>query len=103
MSPIWSRRMSGASNGCRRGKAAGCSTSTTGTGFSVREVIDQSAAVTNRPVPVIEGPRRAGDCTRLVSGSTRAEAELGWRPARSTLAQMIGDAWRWHQTGHYNR
>ena len=75
----------------------------TGTGFSVREVIDQSAAVTNRPVPVIEGPRRAGDCTRLVSGSTRAEAELGWRPARSTLAQMIGDAWRWHQTGHYNR
>jgi len=74
----------------------------TGTGFSVREVIDQSAAVTNRPVPVIEGPRRAGDCTRLVSGSTRAEAELGWRPARSTLPQMIGDAWRWHQTGHYD-
>ena len=74
----------------------------TGTGFSVREVIDQSAAVTNRPVPVIEGPRRAGDCTRLVSGSTRAEAELDWRPARSTLAQMIGDAWRWHQTGHYH-
>jgi len=74
----------------------------TGTGFSVREVIDQSAAVTNRPVPVIEGPRRAGDCTRLVSGSTRAEAELGWRPARSALPQMIGDAWRWHQTGHYD-
>jgi len=74
----------------------------TGTGFSVREVIDSCAAVTNRPVPVIEGPRRAGDCTRLVSGSTRAKAELGWRPARSTLAQMIGDAWRWHQTGQYH-
>ena len=74
----------------------------TGTGFSVREVIDSCAAVTNRPVPVIEGPRRAGDCTRLVSGSTRAKAELGWQPARSTLAQMIGDAWRWHQTGQYH-
>ncbi|MFU8776103.1 MAG: UDP-glucose 4-epimerase GalE [Roseovarius sp.] len=75
----------------------------TGTGFSVREVIDQSAAVTNHAVPVVEGVRRPGDCTRLVSGSTRAAAELGWQPKRSTLAQMIGDAWRWHQTGHYDQ
>jgi UDP-glucose 4-epimerase len=75
----------------------------TGTGFSVREVIDQSAAVTNRAVPVDKGARRPGDCTRLVSGSTRAAAELGWQPKRSTLAQMIGDAWRWHQTGHYDK
>lgn len=74
----------------------------TGRGFSVREVIDQSADVTKRPVPITEGPRRAGDCTKLVSGSTRAERELGWRPARSTLGEMITDAWRWHQTGHYN-
>jgi len=49
----------------------------TGTGFSVREVIDHSAGVTNRVVPVVEGPRRAGDCTKLVSGSVRAEQELG--------------------------
>ncbi|MEQ6202875.1 UDP-glucose 4-epimerase GalE [Sulfitobacter sp. HNIBRBA2951] len=73
----------------------------TGTGFSVREVIDHSAEVTNRAVPVNDGPRRAGDCTKLVSGSTKAEQELGWTPARSTLSQMISDAWRWHQTGHY--
>ena len=75
----------------------------TGSGFSVREVIDQSAAITNRPVPVVEGPRRPGDCTKLVSGSSRAEAELGWRPVRSTLDKMIADAWRWHQTGHYDK
>ncbi len=73
----------------------------TGHGFSVREVIDHARAVTNRAVPYSEGPRRAGDCRRLVSGSTRAEVELGWRPTRSTLPQMITDAWRWHQTGHY--
>ena len=29
----------------------------------------------------------------LVSGSARARAELGWEPHRSTLPQMIGDAW----------
>ncbi|MEE4186971.1 MAG: UDP-glucose 4-epimerase GalE [Roseobacter sp.] len=75
----------------------------TGTGFSVREVIDASRVVTNRAVPFKEGLRRAGDCTRLVSGSTRAHAELGWRPERSTLPQMIGDAWRWHQDGHYSQ
>jgi len=73
----------------------------TGTGFSVRQVIDASRAVTNREVPHAEGPRRAGDATKLVSGSTRAESELGWHPTRSTMPQMITDAWLWHRTGRY--
>ena len=75
----------------------------TGTGFSVREVVDQAGHVTNAPVPMIEGDRRPGDCTRLVSGSLRASQELGWRPDRSTMKQMVRDAWRWHQTGHYEK
>jgi UDP-glucose 4-epimerase len=75
----------------------------TGAGFSVREVMDQGAAVTGCEVPFVEGPRRPGDCTRLVSGSSRAESELGWRPRRSNLAEMIADAWRWHQAGHYEK
>ena len=73
----------------------------TGSGFSVREVMDRGAAVTGRPVPCNTGPRRAGDCTKLVSGSTRAVTDLGWEPRRSTLDTMIADAWAWHQTGHY--
>lgn len=75
----------------------------TGSGFSVREVMDVAAQVTGQPVPCSEGPRRAGDCTKLVSGSVRARDELGWTPDRSTLGQMIADAWRWHQTGSYAR
>lgn len=75
----------------------------TGTGFSVREVVDYSREVTNREVPIREGARRSGDCTKLVSGSVRAKEELGWRPDRSDLRRMISDAWRWHQTGHYSR
>ncbi|MBM1308557.1 UDP-glucose 4-epimerase GalE [Sulfitobacter mediterraneus] len=74
----------------------------TGKGFSVREVIDHSREVTNQTVPIVEGPRRPGDCTKLVSGSHRAEVELGWKPQRSTLKHMISDAWRWHQSGHYD-
>lgn len=74
----------------------------TGSGFSVREVVDHARAVTNRAVPMTEGPRRAGDAVRLVCGSGRARAELGWTPARSTLRQMIADAWAWHRTGGYS-
>ena len=66
-----------------------------GTGYSVREVIEASRAVTNRAVPFEDGPRRAGDAVRLVSGSTRAKDELGWEPKRG-LREMIADAWRWH-------
>ena len=73
----------------------------TGDGFSVRQVIDQTQHVTNRSVPVTECDRRPGDCTKLVSGSTRAEVELGWSANRSNLKQMIIDAWRWHQNGGY--
>lgn len=73
----------------------------TGDGFSVREVVDQAAHVTNRPVPIIEGARRPGDCTKLVSGSSRAISELGWSADRSNMKQMITDAWRWHQNGAY--
>ncbi|GHG13937.1 UDP-glucose 4-epimerase GalE [Paracoccus aerius] len=73
----------------------------TGSGFSVREVVDATRHVTNRPVPMVDGPRRGGDAVKLVCGSTRAKAELGWEPGRSTMKQMIGDAWRWHQNGTY--
>lgn len=73
----------------------------TGRGFSVLEVIEQSRAVTNRAVPYEVGARRPGDATKLVSGSTRAEADLGWQPQRSVMKDMIEDAWRWHKQGHY--
>ena len=85
------------------GKASRVFNLGTGSGFSVHEVIEQSGRIAHRDVPVTYGPRRPGDCTRLVSGSHRAEAELGWEPARSTLEVMIADAWRWHQTGHYDK
>lgn len=73
----------------------------TGSGFSVREVVEASRAVTNQAVPVKEGPRRPGDAVSLISGSAQARDELGWSPKRSTMDQMIRDAWTWHGTGGY--
>lgn len=75
----------------------------TGTGFSVREVIEHAGIVTNRVVPIFEGNRREGDCTKLVSGSELARKDLGWEPKRSSLRHMITDAWRWHQAGGYKK
>ncbi len=74
----------------------------TGYGFSVREVINQVKHVTNKPLKVIEGERRVGDCAKLVSGSCLAKSELGWSDKRSNLKQMITDAWRWHKNGSYS-
>ena len=73
----------------------------TGSGFSVREVVDQAKHVTNRAVPIVEGARRPGDCTKLVSGSQRAVQELEWSPKRSSMREMIQDAWYWHKNGSY--
>lgn len=75
----------------------------TGDGFSVREVVDACGIVTNREVPMKVGPRRAGDATKLVSGSVRVAKELGWTPHRSNMETMVVDAWRWHQNGHYEK
>ena len=75
----------------------------TGRGFSVQEVINSASLVTNRPVPVIKGVRRSGDCTKLVSGSELAHKTLGWKPKRSTLRHMITDAWHWHQTAGFDK
>jgi len=74
-----------------------------GTGFSVRQVIEQARVVTNRDVPVTYGRRRPGDAASLVCGSQRALHELGWSPARSNLPQMIRDAWAWSQGGAVSR
>jgi UDP-glucose 4-epimerase len=74
-----------------------------GAGFSVREVVSQARAVTNQDVPINIGPRRPGDAVSLVSGLARAINELGWAPSRSSMQQMISDAWRWHENYHYNK
>ena len=77
------------------GRAGGTYNLGNGGGFSVREVIDVAGRVTGRTIPVQMGPRRAGDPARLVASCARAAAELGWRPARPGLSEIVESAWRW--------
>ena len=67
----------------------------TGTGTSVREVIDTVRAVTGRDFEVVESPRRAGDPPRLVALAERGARVLGWQPAHSDLRNIVDTAWRW--------
>ncbi|MFY1634279.1 UDP-glucose 4-epimerase GalE [Solwaraspora sp. WMMB335] len=68
-----------------------------GNGFSNREVVDVVRAVTGHPVPVEMSPRRSGDPAALVASADRAHEDLGWRPTKPALAQMVGDAWAFRQ------
>lgn len=69
-----------------------------GQGFSNRQVVEVVREVTGHPVPVEVAPRRDGDPAALVASSARAEAELGWVPAKPALPDMVADAWAFHQT-----
>ena len=64
-----------------------------GTGFSVREVIDCCRRVTGRPIAARDVARRAGDPAVLVASSALAGSELGWRPRHTSLEEIVTDAW----------
>ncbi|SEG35215.1 UDP-glucose 4-epimerase [Thermomonospora echinospora] len=63
-----------------------------GSGSSVREVVEVCREVTGHPIPVQAGPRRAGDPAVLVASSDKIRSELGWKPERD-LRLMVSDAW----------
>jgi UDP-glucose 4-epimerase len=68
-----------------------------GSGFSVREVVEVCRDVTGHPIPAVVAPRRGGDPAVLVASSAEATAELGWRPEKTDLTTIVGDAWRFAQ------
>jgi UDP-glucose 4-epimerase len=68
----------------------------TGSGYSVRQVIETAQSVTGKQIPAREAARRPGDPPELVAASDRIKAELGWEPTK-TLGAMIGDAWDFAQ------
>jgi UDP-glucose 4-epimerase len=68
----------------------------TGTGYSVREVIETARRVTGRPIVEQPAGRRAGDPARLVASNGRAGQLLGWRPDRG-LEDVVSSAWDFYR------
>lgn len=65
-----------------------------GQGYSVRQVIDETARIAGRRVPFVVGPRRQGDSPKLVGDVSKASNLLGWQPSRN-LSTQIEDTLRW--------
>lgn len=70
----------------------------TGTGYSVREIIDACRKITGHPIPHFDAPRRTGDPSQLVAAPDRVQKALGWEAHQSDLETIIQTAWAWHQS-----
>jgi UDP-glucose 4-epimerase len=81
---------------CRRGEHRVFNLGS-GTGFSVREVIEVCREVTGADIGADVEPRRPGDPAVLVASSAKIQAELGWRAAKD-LRDMAADAWQFAQS-----
>lgn len=66
-------------------------------GFSVKEIVETAKKVTGIDIPIQIGERRAGDPSTLIASSEKAKRLLGWNPTRTSIEQIITDAWNWHQ------
>jgi len=75
----------------------------TGTGYTVKELIELARAVTGHAIPAEVVARRPGDPAQLVADDARARELLHWDPKRSSLERILEDAWafmRAHPNGY---
>jgi UDP-glucose-4-epimerase GalE len=80
------------------GHASGVYNVGTGEPHSVMQVIESVSRIVGAPVAWTSAPRRPGDPAALYAASERLQRDLGWRPARAALDQIVEDAWRWHRS-----
>ncbi|HEY4018844.1 MAG TPA: UDP-glucose 4-epimerase GalE [Pseudonocardiaceae bacterium] len=64
-----------------------------GTGFSVKQVVETCRAVTGHEIPATVAPRRPGDPAVLVASSEKARNELKWEPNKADITEIVRDAW----------
>jgi UDP-glucose 4-epimerase len=68
-----------------------------GHGFSVREVVRAVERVSGQPLPVQEGPRRAGDPPAIIANSQRLKSTLKWEPEFDDLDRIVRSAYAWER------
>ena len=82
----------------RKGGASDIFNLGNGRGFSVKEMIAAAEKATGRSIKVEIGARRAGDPAQLIASSEKARTVLGWKPQFTDVEQVIGTAWKWHES-----
>ncbi len=72
----------------------------TGSGYSVKEIINSAKRITGKDIPFEIVSRRPGDPDILVADNTKAFDVLGWRN-KYNLDDIINSAWNWHSNQKY--
>jgi UDP-arabinose 4-epimerase len=72
----------------------------TGSGTTVRQVIDAVGRIAGGEVPRIAAPRRPGDPPVLVADASPAREVLQWEPGLSDIDTIARTAWQWHSRRH---
>ncbi len=68
----------------------------TGSGVSVRKIVDLAREITGANFKVIEEKRRNGDPEILVAESSKAQTMLHWHP-KFGIEEILSSAWEWHK------
>lgn len=66
-----------------------------GTGGTVKEVIETARRVCGVDLPVREAPRREGDPAMLVASRQKAGQDLGWEPRLSDMETVVRTSYEW--------
>lgn len=69
-----------------------------GTGTTVREVLQACEAVVGRAIRHEVVGRRPGDPAVLIATPEKIVSELGWKPRYTEISAIAESAWRWHGT-----
>lgn len=67
----------------------------TGTGNSVKELVEKVKQVTGQDFPVSKGEARKGEPTKLYADTTKVQTKLGWQAKRS-LEDSIKSLVKWY-------
>ncbi|MFM7823396.1 MAG: UDP-glucose 4-epimerase GalE [Bacteroidota bacterium] len=68
----------------------------TGSGVSVKEMVESFERVNGLKLNYEYAPRRAGDVEQVWANNSLALQELGWKPELG-LDEMVASAWKWEQ------
>jgi len=75
----------------------------TGTGYSVKEIIQAVEILLDKKVITLETDRRLGDPPILVADATKAHKILDWQPLHSSLEEILKSAYNFFKLNFFTR
>ena len=68
-----------------------------GTGFTVKEVINEFNSILEKKIRYEVGPRRPGDSKLVVANSDKFKKTFSWRPKFNKLKFILKTAYDWEK------